>query len=387
MAKANWVGRWAGGRIAQGADRRRSFWLEKMVAGRRYSLRLSGVHTEAEAVRELVLFNESPDTYQPPDVREETARLEAAERDRADATSAIVLDAELIGRCIEAMCEGYGSRGPVSRHHAFVTHSCLTDWATSPALFGRDLRRVTLAELRTQLEQWPGSRKHRIVALRSLTAWLRWRGDLGRAEDPTIDLSVPQARRPTPRERSARVYRPEVLEATYAHIPNQTVRDLFRVRLHTGLHETEIERIAHGEGILRPLRGMGRIAATVDVPHKSGQIHRQSVDAPTLAALERLRKLDGRWPTEKTLARNRATAAERSRMPPVYLGNLRHTRITLAAELGSVVYARKKAGAPLDVIARSVGHRSTATTIGHYLGEDVPPMVVVPVPLKHDEDP
>jgi len=190
---------------------------------------------------------------------------------------------------------------------------------------------------RPGLATFAGSHKHRIVAIKSLAAWLRWMGLLSRAEDPTLDLSVPQAKRPTPKTRAEHVYTVKDLEQAYRHIPNPTVRALYYVRVHTGLHETEIQRIAKGDCIIRRLKDQGAIEATVDVGRKTGDIHRQSIDKGTLAMLERLQALDGEWPTEKTLARNRDKAAKASGCQPVFVGFLRHTRITLAAQVGEVV--------------------------------------------------
>lgn len=387
--KSTWLkgpkGRWAGGRVSEKAGGTRTYWIERMVRGTRRVIGLMGL-TEAEAGQELLLYRADPVNYQPPAVRAALAKADADAEATAAAAGQVILTAEKIEACIEAMKAGYGSRKAVSDHHAFVTHSCLSDWATSVALHGKDLAKVELSELHAGLDEWEGSHKHRIVALRSFTAWLRWRGDLKRGEDPTLDLAVPQARRPTPAERAEKVYTVEQLEKTYRHISNQAVRDIFRVRVHSGLHETEIARIAAGECVIRKVVRMGKIAATIDVTHKSGNVHRQSVDAATLAAIERLAALNGRWPTEKTLARHRKKAAALSKQPELFIGNIRHTRTTLATEIGDIVYAKKKAGVPLELVARSHGH-DPGTAAAHYLGTEIPPLVVIPVKLNHPGDP
>lgn len=386
QGKGTWTDeRWAGGRISERADGTRTFWIEKMVRGTRRLLGLVGV-SRKEALEELARYTADPVGYQPPAAREAIARQEADEQARAEVAGRVLLSTEKVEACIKAMREGYGTRKPVSDHHAYATHTFLSDWATSRTLHGRDLRHVQLSELHAGLLEWAGSHKHRIVALRSFTAWLRWRGDLKRTEDPTLDLQVPQARRPSPAERAAKVYSVTQLEETYRHIANQSVRDIFRVRVFTGLHETEIFRIASGYGLIRRRANLGQIAATIDVTHKNGDVHRQSVDAGTLAAIERLAKLKGTWPTEKTLARNRAKAAALSGQPEVFIGNIRHTRTTIATEEGVVVYPKKKKGVPLELVARSHGHDPN-TAASHYLGTDVPPLIVIPVTLNHADDP
>lgn len=396
-----WVGRWAGGRIQEGR-RGRTFWIERSVEGKRHAVRLKGVASEKEAVRELERWEADPNGYEPPSVRLEIAAAEAREREAAK-KSGVVLTGDLIDEFVKAASDGYGTRQPVSTHHAFVLHSFLSDWATSPVLHGRDLRDVTLAVLREQLETgrrddpkrtpW-GSHKHRIVALRSLTAWLRWKGALKRTDDPTLDLTVPQARRPTPKERSEKVYTVAQIEQTYRYIPNSSVRSVFYLRVHAGLHVSEIKRIAAKDCEIRKLKGQGEIACTVDVKHKGGQVHRQSLDKSCLAHIERLQAL-ATFPTEKTFERNRTkacTGANEKRpkgspaIPEIMIGNLRATRTTLAETLGAVVYPKDaKRGVPLEIIARTHGH-APETAAKFYSGTNIPPMVVIPVNLSHPGD-
>lgn len=413
MAKdqTRWVGEWVGGRIREGR-RGRAYWIDKMIDGHRYRIRLAGVRTEPEAVDEFRVFRADPVAYRPPRLREEIAEIEAEEEEierveaEREATRLVMTD-ELLDAFAAAQVEGYGSRPPVTRHHAFVCDSFLRDWQTHPALEGRDIRTIRLVEWREALETgvslapvagkkepelrpWR-SFKHRIVALRSYTAWLRWRGELDRGEDTTLDLAVPQARKPTIREKASRAYSIDELQRTYAAISSQVVRDVFWLRVHTGLHESEIRRIAQGECVIDRLKDAGRIAAVVEVRHKSGQDHRQSVDADTLARIERLmaRKDKGGkavWVGEKTLERHRKAAAEATGCREVFIGHLRHTRTTLLETQGEeVLPAGGQGGVSLDRIARSHGH-SPATAQAHYSGITVPPMLVVPVRLAHPGD-
>jgi hypothetical protein len=80
---------------------------------------------------------------------------------------------------------------------------------------------------------------------------------------------VPQARRLLPAERAKKTYPLELFEAVYRDIPNQWVHDLFRVRIATGLHVSDIARIVRGEAVVSEV-DTGEIAAVADVTHKSG---------------------------------------------------------------------------------------------------------------------
>lgn len=376
-------------------DGRRVFWLDKIRGGTRYLKRLGAISAD-QAGAEVSRFLEAPEAYRTPDERREDERvaaeeahLDAAAEAKAREATAVRLDEETIAAFIEA----YRTR--VTPHQAFVVDAYLAQWATSPALFGKDLRRVELRDLAAELSG-KKSVKARIVALKAFTAWLREQGRLKRAEDPTLDLKVPQPRRPTPRELAERVYDVRTIEATYRHIPNQAVRDLYFAKVHSGMHESEIRRIASGDAVVRKLKGQGAIAATVDFEHrKKGGGHRQSIDRATLARLERLverTRRDG-WPTEKTIARNLDKAAEGSSkeakkpVERVYLANLRATRTTLLQSIGKVVHPKgAKGGVPLELVARSHGH-DPRTAAAFYTGTEIPPMLVLPVKLVHPEDP
>jgi hypothetical protein len=60
--------------------------------------------------------------------------------------------------------------------------------------------------------------------------------------------------------------------------------DILAKRLHAkcGMHGTEIDRLACGEGWVKVLQGQGAITSTITFIHKSGRVHVQSVDAQRL---------------------------------------------------------------------------------------------------------
>lgn len=407
---AKWVGTWKGGRVREGA-RGRVYWIERMRDGVRYQVRLAGVRSDREAEDEFDRWAADPSSYVPPAVQEELDALDEAEseveRIEIEAESVrLVMTDKMLDAFGEAQSNGYGTRAPASPHHASICRSFLAAWASHPAIEGRDIRTVTLLQWREALatgvsavpvaggpadmRPW-ASLKMRIIALRSYTAWLRWSGQLSRTEDTTLDLSVPQGRRPSPRERASRAYSVDELQRTYAAIDSQAVRDLFWLRVHTGLHESEIKRASMGECVIDEVPNGGRIAAVIEVRHKSSRNHRQSVDAPTLARVARLmgRTRDGKfeWIGHHTLTRHRIAAAEASGCRQIYMGHLRHTRTTLLERVGEeVTPPGDTRGVPLDRVARSHGH-STATAAAYYSGVNVPPMLCVPVVLQHPDDP
>jgi integrase len=383
---------WAGGRV-RAMLKGDVYLIEKMVAGRRYSLNL-GVIGEDRARAEYALFLQSPHTYRAPAERVAEEQNKKAEAENRALAGAVVITTELITAYRDAALEGVHRRAASAQH---VRECCgfIGEFAKAPQLAGRDLRSVTLGELNAALDQWSKSRRKRIVALKSFTKFLRRRGLLSAKNDPTVDLTTPQPRTPTEAEKEDKVYSPEDLEAFYRHLDKQESRDVFLVRTYTGLHLTEIRRIAEGKGSLRRV-GKGEIVGTVSVEHKSGQTHVQSLNAKAFAAFERLVSA-GRIPSEGRLieAGRRACIslgyvtkdgkADDDRR--VQMANLRHTFITHATESGKLVNAEGDGGVPVNVVAQLVGHHDTKTTSKFYIAKRVPPMVVIPVMLEHPDDP
>ena len=270
------------------------------------------VATEAEALVELALFIREPLAYQ-------TARQQRAAKAEELATKGARLDAESIGDFL-AYCKGEKlSDGYVK----YTLAPYLREWAL--ALGGKELRKVDgVRELRPILERWKTAGHKRVIALKAFTAWAREEaGKLARRDDPTLDLKVPSVKG---RPMAERAFTAEQIEKFYAvltdysfangydelaHVPEdapqktidlQPIRDVFVLRAKCGMHGTEIERLARGEGAIRVLEGAGEIVATLVFPHKNGGEHVVSVDAQALAAAQRLRAL-GKTPSRVTTGR------------------------------------------------------------------------------------
>jgi integrase len=259
---------------------------------------------------------------------------------------------------------------------------------------------VSLQELLRELARHSTGRKNRITALKSFASWLREQGALSLAEDPTVSLKVPVTRpEKAMREKGYSIETTERLyraingweytnfrqETTRRTTEVQCVRDVLCIHAKTGMHGTEIERLARGEGKVAVLEESGEIAATVTFIHKSGNVHRQSIDRQTLAAVQRLQER-GAAPVDSHIRRVVGRACKELGIEPVRLGEYRHSFVTWASECGQEVRP-KSGGLPLTAIAAVVGHHSASTTKRFYDNVKVPPMIKIPIRLEHPEDP
>ena len=410
-----WIDKWEGGRIAENRHGKQIYYIEseRWHKGKRIE-RISkalGEVTIKQARAQLALFQQDPQAYATP-VEHREAKYEEDERRKVeDDLAAVYLTDKLIDDFIAVKTSPNGYSGSkrkaraVCDEHAWSLKAYLKKWQEKGPLRDRDLRSVDPDEVRAFVETLGTPGRQWIVALKSLTAWLCYKPGtpkLTKEEDPARKLTVPQYQEKTQEERVQQVYDVRELEATYRHIPSQTVRDVFRIRLATGLHVSEIERISKGDCTVTPVKNGGAIAATVDVKHKSGQEHRMSVDKPTLAALRRLQAANSTgykrfddndrsyrgFPTTKTLLRNMKEAHLASGIRRVVIAHLRHTQASLALEYGKLVRPTKKRGgvAP-SIVADRLGHSDTSMVQRVYSGVKVPPMIVLPLKLIHPSDP
>lgn len=198
--------------------------------------------------------------------------------------------------------------------------SALAWWAEQ--LAGENLRRLSLAQ--TVIPVLDGTlaaprktkgRAHKIATLKALYAWLRkHRHLLTSAEDPTVDLAVPQA---TPAQRKKhKEYTPEQIAAVVrkldpdrrrARLAAQRRVDLDQVRhmtdyrdhvqlaAATGWHVTELHRFATGGRVLDPtaLQAQDGTEAILETVHKNGEVFRTRVGPTGAAAAKRIRATGG----------------------------------------------------------------------------------------------
>ncbi|NNB91954.1 site-specific integrase [Corallococcus exiguus] len=365
---AKWVGKWQGGRVREVAGR--MVWvIERQWAGRRFGVALDA-RSEREALAELALWERNPDGYR--------TRRQAAADD-----APVRIDEEVLAGLMAHLTE----KGR-SRDYRRDVRNYLAAWAD--ALGGRDLRKVQLRELRRHLTEWETARKSRIIALKTLTAWFREEDRLKPAEDPTLELRVP----PSVAEKGRRTkgYPMKLVERFYAAIKSQAVRDVLCLRAKTGMHDSEIGRIASGAGELLEVKDPCGVWGTVSFRHKNGRVHVVSLDAQGFAAAQRLQARKSS-PRRNTVRESIGYAAARLRkavqddeVMPINPGELRHCFATWSAECGQVVKPTS-GGVPVEMVAAVMGHLSTRTTKLFYEGVQVPPMIVFPLRLEHPDDP
>jgi len=365
-----WTGKWTGGRTYQTKDGRAVWVLEKRVEHRQYTITLD-VRSEKEAEAELALFWRDPEAYKTRTQARQEARHEAA-------TKAVFLDVTSAGRFLE-----YLLKEKRTQKYVKDTRLYLAQWAD--ALGGRDLREVEPQDVKRLLGSWTTARQKRIAAFKAFCSFLEDEGLLDPNQDPSRALKVPPSR--PEKARREKGYTMEQVEQLYLATHIQAVRDVVCLHAKTGMHGTEIERLARGEGkitVLDPAR-YGDIAATIRFTHKTGRQHTLSIDAQCLAAAQRL-QTRGRAPADRWTRRVLERAAEKVGLGPIHLGEFRHSFVAWALEHGEhVSYSGK--GVPLAAVASVLGHQATTTTQMFYNVSKVPFMVRVPIRLEHPEDP
>ncbi len=375
----SWTGKWKGGRTYQTHNGRTVYVLRKMVQGKHYEITLEA-RSQSDAEAELALFLRDPGAYQ---------TRSQAERTRQDAE--VYLESATVGRFLEYL-RGQGRTEKYRRN----VRAYLTFWAE--ALADRDLREVTLQELKRELAKASTAKKHRIIAIKSFFSFLREvEAVLPASQDATLGLKVPPPR-PEKAKRNKGYTMAEV-EKFYRAISGwespklggmktdvQAVRDLVVLHAKTGMHRSEIERIARGECELRTVDDHSEIRGVVRFVHKSGRVHAQSLDAQALTAAQRLQARGGA-PADSWVRKVLRRAAKSLGREPLKLGQMRHSFVSWAQLHGRKVRPTEAPGVPLPEIAEAIGHLHATTTSRFYDVAEVKPMIVLPIRLEHPDDP
>lgn len=367
-----WEGKWDGGRTYR--NNRTTgllvYVIEARHRGQRYSIPLDAGN-ENEALAQLALFREDPVTFH---AKRQTATGRVPEALRIDEdTTQEVLDA------LKRSGESEPYRRDLGRY--------LVHWGN--ALGGRPLVSVKKAELEGLLNKWGTCRNHRIAALKSFCTHFVGQERLGASENPAALLKI--EKRPPAKLKREKGYSIPTVEQHYAALDTQAARDLVVLRAKSGMHGTEIERVASGDCRLTEVDGQGTvIRGVLTFIHKSGNAHALALDAQMLAAARRLvvaKYAPGKGTILKAFQRAaRALSARGAKVAPLRPGELRHSFITWAATAGTKVTVTG-GGVDLREVQQIVGHRSGSTvTADHYLS-GVPPFIAVPIALRHPEDP
>lgn len=390
-------GLWAGGRKWQTADGSIRWIIREKPPGsvQRYSITLD-VESESEALVELAAFRKAPEAYRT------SGQL------RAEKTAhKVTMTAEHIADFIKALKKTERSKDYVRGCLRY-----LSAWAA--ALEGRDLATLDSKTVLKTLNGWATASKWRKIAFKSFCSWLVERGDLDANQDPGRHLVIEASER----KHEEKGYSIAEVEGVYAALPSQVVRDTLCVMAKTGMHLTELARLCAGVELekgdpkeirapkkqvrrrgkdqekvehpatLQEWAGMGDIKAVATFRHKTGKLHRLSLDGQALAAVRRLMTRGGTptpWTCREALERVNKHNPE---LPWIDIGSIRHSFGTWLTECGEVFnpHAKDGLGLGVDLVAQALGHSNTETTKRHYLNSKVPVMYRVAIKLDHPDD-
>ncbi len=380
-----WEGTWDGGRTYRNnrTTGQLVYVIERRHRGQRYSIPLDAGN-ENEARAQLALFHQDPVAFHAKRQTETGGVPDALRID--EGTTQEVLDA------LKAAGKSELYRKDVGRY--------LVAWGN--ALGGRPLFSVRKAELEALLAKWP-SRNHRIAALKSFCTYFVEAERLESSKNPAALLKI--EKRAAAKLKREKFYSIATVEQHYAALDTQAARDLVVLRAKAGMHGTEIERVASGACRVTEVDGKGTvIRGVLTFIHKTTREHSVALDAQMLAAARRLvaeKYAPGKGTTLKAFQRAARTLTEKAReaakkrgddakkgekVDPLRPGDLRHSFISWASTSGTKVTVTG-GGVDLREVQQIVGHRSGSTvTKDHYLA-GIPPLISIPIQLKHKDDP
>lgn len=335
--------RWPGGYVHRQRDGRPLFILERKVGKKRYHFS-TRCHSLRAAMRQLEIFESNPAGYTPGGHEPEDP---------------LYLTAELLEEYWTWMTEEKGN----TRRHANQMHNRLADWIED--LPGVDLRHLTLRDhISPALARRKTCRPARIIALKAFMGWLRKvKHLLTHAQDPTLDLPVPQAV-PEKWKRRKVLDRARALAAISKL--SGAERDCLELRLATGWHQTELERFVRSpeSEIATPAQPVPGVLAVLITRHKGGELTRTPLSHPE--QLEAAKRMRARGKIPRKLNEALAMACRAAEVEPFGLGVLRHSVGTWAVE----------DGASPPQVSEFLGHKDPRTTRRFYLDVAVPTTTV-----------
>jgi DNA-directed RNA polymerase specialized sigma24 family protein len=338
------AGKWDGGRIWRGKDRKRHFMIRRKVDGVRYEL-ATGATTLPGAMDALRRFELDPARFGVEEARRGPLYLDDA------------LTKEFLAWSLR---EKRNTTAWVARQRA-----ALAFWADH--LRGVDLKRMDLRSHVLPAIEGPG-RARKVRVLKAFLSWLRKvRHSITAAEDVTFGtLSAPQSR-PEQWKREKAVPK-EHVDLALEHL-GPPWRDALTLQVHTGWHVSEVSRFVAG-GSVEPLPRNAKVdgsSAMVVCPQtKGGGQLRTRVTAEAEDAARRLLQL-GRF-KERTYYSAIASACAAAKVPAFAPGTMRHSVATWAVN----------AGADPAAVSAFLGHKSEATTKRFYATLAVPARVPTP---------
>ena len=332
--------RWLGGYVRTEANGSPAYMIERQMDGRRWHLS-THCKTERAALKALERFEADPHAF--------AARMEPS--------AAVTFTGDLIVQFQAWQLDVKGN----SRRHARDVAKYLLTWLKD---LGRvDLRHVKLRTIREALDKRPTCQQQRIASLKSFYAWLRkQRMVITSAEDPTLDLPVPQS---SPEKHKRRKVIPlENVIAAAAHL-DQRARDCLEVLMATAWHISELERFARSdESAIEP--GAGDVLAVLVVRHKSKEMVRTSLKHE--AHVDAARRLKEAGTVPRRLNDKVKAACRAAGVPEFTLGPMRHSVGTWAVQQWGELAAR---------VSEFYHHRDPRTARRFYLDVVVPAAIPV----------
>jgi hypothetical protein len=328
---AQYVGRWEGGEVLRLKDGTRSYFVTRIIRGRRFRFS-TRARTLPEARAVYRRFIADPDGFQ----------LVAPPADPRHGP--IFLDDDLVAAFLAHSDAKGNTRAWIRRQRS---HLCVLQ----NALEGEDLRRLGLGRVLPLV----AANTHRIAILKTLYAWLRKTEHLlTAAEDPTFGvLSVPQRKPSERRIVDKAIPREHIRRAARFLVGRWSA--LLTLQGGTGIHTTELQRFARSGRLLSYVGPQRRAKAVMVVPlHKNGDEHRVALNSALLAAAKRV--LEGGPFTYQAYHRNVRRACLKAQVPAFTPGRMRHT---VATELVN-------AGADMASVSTFLGHRTPQTTRAWY---------------------
>lgn len=335
-------GTWDGGYVSLGARGRKTFVIERRVNGEKFHVS-TRCHELRAALSHLDRFEKNPRAYRP-------------QGDEVD--GALRITSELVLEHVDWQKREKDN----TPRHAYYVGRYLFDWVED--LGGADWRQLSAhRHLKPALAERKTAKAHRIAALKVFFKWLRReKGLVTAAQDPTLDIAVPQANPAKLRERQAVDYE---RVAVVLRALTGPLRDVLLVKAVTGAHYTEIRRLVRGENArLDVLSAAAPHAPTVlavaRFRHKNKRVVSHPIDTRQL--LDALLRLQQRLPRDRDVNRAIREVCDRLGLPAFTIGKMRASFGTWHAERGATI----------EGIADSLHHLSPATTDKFYVDVMVP---------------
>jgi integrase len=338
--------RWEGGYVHRQKNGQPLYIIEREVGGKRYHVSTRCTSRRA-AIKQLERFEANPAAYHPAgEGPEEPLYLTKERRD--------------------AFYDWQIAKG-VTPKHASEVRGRLNHWGIDLAHV--DLRQATLRDhFIPALDRRKKSRGARISTIKAFYGWLREvRHELTSAQDPTLDLMVPQAV-PEKWKRRKAVELSRVIAAAGQLAPEY--RDLLTVAAATGWHFTELSRfIRQPDSEIIEVKRDTTIAVLV-TKHKSREMTRTPVTSKEV--LEAAKRIRARGKVPKNPNEKLAEACVAAGVEPFSFGTMRHTVATWAVEAGAVP----------ALVSEFLGHKDPRTLRRFYSDVAVPTAPVALPRLK-----